>query len=572
MILYLRLWFQSYWLLIASFLVLLALMNNQNWKEITLRDLIWSSFKQNKDLPACGFLNKKTYSYGELQEQAEQLAFHFCQRGIKKGDKVAILGSNSPNWVVSYFSLLSTGIVSVPILPDFHTEEIQHILHHSGAKMLIISSKQLDRFSDKEQKKLPDILMLDDFSSLDITKDEAALRKKKYEPCGSFDPFNVELCPTDLSTLIYTSGTTGFSKGVMLTHQNLVENIRQCSLMEPIDPGEVLISILPLSHSLENTVGCLFPYSYGATTYYLEKPPTASILVKALEQVKPMYMLSVPLIIEKIYKARVKGLVNKSAWLKQAYRFPPFRKVFHRMAGKKLMTSFGGRIKFFGIGGAKLAQDTERFLLEAKFPYAIGYGLTETAPLIAGANPRNVKFQSAGKAVDGVELKINDPDKTSGIGEVWARGRNIMSGYYNEEKLTADVLMPDGWFRTGDLGIIDKQGFLYIKGRAKSVIVGSSGENIYPEEIESVINRFKFVLESVVLERKGKLVALVHFNIEELEKHMLHFESKIIDLQNELVGFVNTRVNRFSRIQLVEVRHEPFQKTATKKIKRFLYQ
>jgi long-chain acyl-CoA synthetase len=302
--------------------------------------------------------------------------------------------------------------------------------------------------------------------------------------------------------------------------------------------------------------------------------------VPALKSVRPTYMVSVPLVIEKIYKSQIKGKVDSSAVLGMLYKLPAFRKFFHRLAAKKLMATFGGRLKFFGIGGAKLDEGTDRFLKEGGFPYSIGYGLTETAPLLSGTRPSGVKIQSAGKPVIGVELKINEPDPGTGIGEIWAKGGNVMQGYYNEPEITAQVLMPDGWFRTGDLGIFDSDGYLFIKGRLKNVILGASGENIYPEEIESVINRFQYVLESVVVEQKGKLVALVHFNYEELEKQFAHFkdearqqmEKKIEEMKEELQQFVNSQVNRYSRLQSIIIQDTPFEKTATKKIKRFLYQ
>jgi long-chain acyl-CoA synthetase len=291
-------------------------------------------------------------------------------------------------------------------------------------------------------------------------------------------------------------------------------------------------------------------------------------------------MLTVPLVIEKIFKSQVKGKVEGSALLKVLYKWGPFRRFFHKLAGKKLYATFGGRLKFFGIGGAKLDESTDKFLKESGFPYAIGYGLTETAPLLCGVRPQYTRVQSTGKPVKGVEIKINEPDIETGIGEIWARGANVMQGYYNEPAITSQVLMPDGWFRTGDLGVFDRDGFLYIKGRLKNVIIGASGENIYPEEIESVINRYQYVMESVVIEQKGRLVALVHFNIEELEKQFSHFkeearaqmEKKIEEMRAELQQFVNSRVNRYSRVQAVIIHDEPFEKTATKKIKRYLYQ
>jgi long-chain acyl-CoA synthetase len=501
--------------------------------------------------------------------------------GIVKGDKVAILGPNSPNWVISYFTILSLGVVAVPILPDFHGAEIDHILKHAEVKMIIVSRKQLSRLSKETIREIRHIMIIEDFSTLENReKHSQGSSYSPFVPQGSLDPFTVEVGPDDLASLIYTSGTTGFSKGVMLSHRNLVANIRQCYGVEPLVSSDVFLSILPLSHTYENTVGMLLPLSFGASIHYLDKLPTASVLLPALKSVRPTYMVSVPLVIEKIYKTQIRGKVDGSPVLRVLYGLPAFRKFFHRLAAKKLHATFGGRLKFFGIGGAKLDAGTDRFLKEGGFPYSIGYGLTETSPLLSGTRPAMVRYQSAGKPVIGVELKINEPDPETGIGEIWAKGANVMQGYYHEPEITSQVLMPGGWFRTGDLGIFDEDGYLFIKGRLKNVILGASGENIYPEEIESVINRFQYVLESVVVEQKGKLVALVHLNYEELEKQFAHFkdearqqmEKKIEEMKAELQQFVNSKVNRYSRLQTVIIRDTPFEKTATKKIKRFLYQ
>jgi long-chain acyl-CoA synthetase len=317
----------------------------------------------------------------------------------------------------------------------------------------------------------------------------------------------------------------------------------------------------------------------GSCVYYLRKSPTPAVLIPALKQVRPTLMLTVPLIIEKIYFNKVLPTFRDNKFLKVLYRIPFLRKKLNAAAGKKLFQTFGGELKFFGIGGAKLNNAVERFLIEAKFPYAIGYGLTETSPLLAGTNARNTKPESTGPAIEGIELRINDPDKKTGEGEIWAKGLNVMKGYYKEPEITAEVLTPDGWFKTGDLGVFDSNNNLYIKGRLKNMIVGSSGENIYPEEIESIINNFRFVVESLVVEQKGKLVALVHLNKEELEKKYQTFkddmtkqvEDKIDELLIEVKLYVNSHVNKFSQIQKIVLQPDPFQKTATLKIKRFLY-
>jgi long-chain acyl-CoA synthetase len=298
-----------------------------------------------------------------------------------------------------------------------------------------------------------------------------------------------------------------------------------------------------------------------------------------MAEVKPTLMLTVPLIIEKIYFNKILPAFREKMILKVLYKIPFFRKLLNKAAGKKLLATFGGNLKFYGIGGAKLNRTVERFLIEAKFPYAIGYGLTETAPLLAGANPSKSVFESTGPAIEEIELKINHPDKKTGEGEIWAKGPNVMKGYYKEPEMTSEVLTPDGWFKTGDLGTLDNRNNLYIKGRLKNMIVGASGENIYPEEIESVINNFRFVVESLVVQQKGKLVAMVHINMEELELRYQNlkddmsekFEEKKEELLTELKDYVNSHVNKFSQINKVVLQPLPFQKTATLKIKRYMY-
>jgi len=337
--------------------------------------------------------------------------------------------------------------------------------------------------------------------------------------------------------------------------------------------------VLPLSHTYENTLGLILPMLGGSCVYYLRKPPTPSVLLPALAEIRPTIMLTVPLIMEKVYFNKIVPSFRDKLILRLLYKIPFFRKKLNAVAGKKLYNTFGGNLKFYGIGGAKLNRSVEKFLIEAKFPYAIGYGLTETAPLLAGTNPSRSVFESTGPAIEDIELKINNPDRVTGEGEIWARGENVMKGYYKEPEMTAEVLTPDGWFKTGDLGIMDSNNNLFIKGRLKNMIVGASGENIYPEEIESVINNFRYVVESLVIQQKGKLVAYVHLNMEELEQKYQHlkqdmadkYEEKKQELLAELKDYVNSNVNKFSRLNAVFFQPVPFQKTATLKIKRFLY-
>jgi long-chain acyl-CoA synthetase len=352
-----------------------------------------------------------------------------------------------------------------------------------------------------------------------------------------------------------------------------------CRQLHPVSNRDRFVSILPLSHTLENTVGFMVPILNGASVFYLEKPPSPTVLMAALKEIRPTIMLTVPMIIEKIYYQKVVPGLTGNAVIRMLMGIKSFRRLLHRAAGKKLMKTFGGNLEFFGIGGAKLNTRVEQFLIEAGFPYAIGYGLTETAPLLAGAVPGKTRLGSTGPSVEGVEIKINDPDPVTGEGEIWAKGPNVMKGYYLEPDLTSEVFTRDGWFRTGDLGTFDPDQNLYIKGRLKNMIVGSTGENIYPEEIEFVINNFRHVVESLVVEKKGKLVALVHINLEEIEQAYRHLkeeltnyvEEKTEEILREIKEYVNARVNKFSQVHSVVLQSAPFKKTATQKIKRFLY-
>ena len=540
---------------------------------LTFPALFGKVAEKHGDQNALSFVDEKPLTYKEVNDRIYSLIRFLEDLGIRQGDKVAILGTNMPNWGITYFAISFMGSVVVPLLPDFLPGEIDNILDHSGAKAIFISSSLMRKMDDVKGKTLIHRIIMEDFSFAGIPTYEA-----NYIP-GSKPLNSYDVKEEELAAIIYTSGTTGSSKGVMLTHKNISINVLACRKLKHIDETDRFLSILPLSHTLENTVGFLVPLFNGACVYYMKKAPSPSVLIPALQKVKPTVILTVPMVIEKIYYSKVYPALYGKGYIKALMAIPPIRKILHGAAGKKLMQTFGGSIQFFGIGGAKLNTNVEKFLNEADFPYAIGYGLTETAPLLAGAVPGKTKVGSTGPAVEGVEMKIHDPDPLTGEGEIWAKGSNVMKGYYKEPALTEQVLTPDGWFKTGDLGVFDRDQKLYIKGRLKNIIVGSSGENIYPEEIESVINNFRHVVESIVIQKKGKLVALVHINREEIEEAYHHLreevsqfvEKKTEEILQELKIYVNARVNKFSQLQSIVLQQDPFQKTATKKIKRFLY-
>jgi len=372
----------------------------------------------------------------------------------------------------------------------------------------------------------------------------------------------------DLATLIYTSGTTGNSKGVMLSHKNLVTNALSAHKHVKIHRDDVWLSILPLAHTFECTVGLTVPLLHGSSVYYVDKVPTPSVLMKAFKVVRPTMMVSVPLIIEKIYKNKVLPTFTKSFIMKTLYKIGFIRKILNKIAGKKLLESFGGRLRFFGIGGAGISKYVEQFLIEAEFPYIVGYGLTETAPLLAGSVLGDkIRPHSTGIAMAGVELKIRNKDPKTGNGEIIAKSPSVMMGYYKDEEQTAEV-MEDGWFLTGDLGYIDEDGYLFINGRSKNVLIGQGGENIYPEQIEATINQQNGVLDSLVMHKNEQLIAKVHLDYELLDEDAKEDVEKLLE---DMRKDVNTQVSSFSKILKFVEQKEEFVKTPTKKIKRYLY-
>ncbi|MCF8362866.1 MAG: AMP-binding protein [Prolixibacteraceae bacterium] len=545
----------------------------------TLRSLFYNSVEKNSSHPSLGFVGEDPLTFNQVKNNVESVGAYLQKQGITKGDKIGIYSENQPNWGVAYFAAVSIGAVAVPLLPDFHEDEVENILNHSETKVLFVSEGLFRKLKPQVRKQLNFSVLIDNFSLIegdDLPDDISSLKSVMVDDKVVAPE---DLQENDLASIIYTSGTTGKSKGVMLSHKNLVFTAEKAGKIHPMGTKDRLLSILPLSHTYENSIAFILPFSAGASINYLRKPPIPAVLLPALKIVRPTIMLSVPLIIEKVYKNKVLKEINSKFITRSLYKFTPTRKLLNYVAGKKLMETFGGQMEFFGIGGAKLDPSVEKFLIEAKFPYAIGYGLTETAPLLAGFDSFSGKYRSTGPAMEGVTLKINDPDPVTGQGEIWAKGDNVMQGYYKEPKLTAEVLTDDGWFKTGDLGCFDESGYLFIKGRLKNMIVGASGENIYPEEIEAVINRFKHVVESVVVQKKGRLVAMVYFNMEEIESRYndlkeqagQYVDKQLADLSTELQQFVNSRVNKYSRVQVVIAHATPFEKTATKKIKRFLY-
>ena len=534
----------------------------------TLYEIVRHSVTKFSEKIAFSMIGGEDVSYKEVGERIEKVQTMLLNAGVNAGDKVAILSSSMPNWGVAYFAVTTAGMVAVPILPDFTGTELDLIIEHSEAKAILVSDKLYTKLSKETMERMNIVIRT---KGLNIISQRVEARGEAKTPQ-----------PDDLAVIIYTSGTTSKPKGVMLTHYNIAA---QTTIIPPLfdyNEHDQLLSILPLAHTYECTLGMIYPFSRGAQIHYLDRPPTASALMPALQKVRPTVIASVPLIMEKIYRSKVLPTFQKNALLRKLYSWDWSRKMLHKVAGKQLKKLFGGRMRFFAIGGAKFDTEAERFLLEGGFPYGIGYGLTETAPLLAGAVGNMVRLGSTGPALPAVQVRLENINPETKQGEIVVKTPCCMVGYYKNEEATKAVFTEDGWFRTGDLGAIAEDGWIFIKGRLKNMIVGPSGENIYPEDIEEVLNSNRFVAESVVTEEDGKLIALVHFDTTALEEAYDEFKHKFAtnaeqaalkmeEIKREVLEYVNSKVNRFSKITKVVDNKGEFEKTPTKKIRRFNY-
>ena len=502
-----------------------------------------------------------SYTYATFKNECDALSKVLTQYGIGAGDKVAILSTNMPNWSVAFFATVVFGRISIPILPDSSENEVTNIINHSESKVLFVAKKMIGKVSQEVMEKMTLVIGLDTLEIIKADDEKFTCDGRTSVPT-----------PDEIATIIYTSGTTGSAKGVVLSHRNLAANVITCYHSCKRTEKDRWLSILPMAHTLEMTLGMLYPMYTGSTVYYLPKPPAAPLLLKAMKIVRPTTMLTVPMIIEKVYKGSVLPTIKKSrtlTWMnKHMYG------LMCRIIGMKLKKTFGGCISFYGIGGAKLDPEVENFLLKARFPYAIGYGLTETSPLLGYAMDGWRAVGSFGYPVHNVKLKLHNVDPVTGEGEIVAKGPNVMLGYYKDPVRTRSVFTEDGWFRTSDIAIQDEMGRFYIKGRNSNMILGPSGENIYPEEIENVLNNLEGVGESIVVERNGRLVALVapaEGFIEWDKESEDKFYEKLANWKSKILSLTNMNVNKSSQVSSVEVMKEPFEKTATQKIRRFKY-
>lgn len=553
---------------------------------MTLNYIIESSCAKYGDAPAIGMAMETPLSYKELHGRIKCLAAKMMKEGVTKGDNIAILAENSHNWGTAYFAIVRLGAIAIPILPELPEADVHHILKEMGVKLLFTTQRQIEKIYELKQKLKGPIVTLDDYIGIagivEVMRFSDYLEKAEIAWQEDEQEKNVREFPQveedDLASILYTSGTSGYSKAVMLTHKNLTSDAYSASGLAEINVGDVFLSILPMSHTYEFTCGFVLPLIKGCRVAYAGKTPTPAILQKLCQHEKPFAIFAVPLVLEKIYKKRVLPQIEKSKALSLICKTGFGRRLIYKKIGRKLLEFFGGKLRLMGIGGAALNPEVEKFLVEAEFPYLIGYGLTESSPLLSGGplGDKTITPGSAGKPIPGVEVKIVDPDPETGVGEIYGCGPNIMKGYYNDEEATRETVTADGWLATGDLGLIDDAGNLHIRGRSKNVIVMANGENVYPEAIEHKMNAYNWVVEGLVVENNGRLDAWVYPDYEYIDdqtadQSRTQRHQFIEKLMEEMRQNLNRELSSSSRISKIFERREPFIKTATHKIKRYLY-
>ncbi len=538
-----------------------------------------AAIKENFEKPALSDYGGRTLTFKEIGETILKFHITFEKTGIKKGDKIALIGKNSANWGVAFLSVVTYGAIVVPILPDFLPKDVHYIVNHSESKVLFSTSSIWSRLDIEQMMDIQYVYGLEELMPLfskiehldEIIHSLNSSLKEKFPKGLTGENFQLpKVENSELAEISYTSGTTGYSKGVMLLHNNLAANVRFAQNHMPLKSGDKIVSFLPLAHSYGLAFEFLFPFSLGCHITFLTKTPTPAIITKAFQEVKPRLILSVPLVIEKIYKKRILPQIRKAPinWL---LKTPGVNRLIFRKVLAGVGEGFGGNFVEVVVGGAALSEEIETFFRKIGFPITIGYGMTECGPLVSYAAAHEAKLGSCGKPVDSLEVKINSEDPQNVVGEIMMKGENVMVGYYKNKEATEVAIDKDGWLHSGDLGLIDKDGFIFIKGRSKSMILGPSGQNIYPEEIESVINNRACVAESLVVKREEKLVALI-FPDEDVVKSMelTHEEvsQKLEDYRKEM----NKHFPSYMSVNKIVIHPEPFEKTPKQSIKRFLYE
>lgn len=539
------------------------------------------SFQENWDLPALTDYGKETsFTFGQMAEEIARIHLLFRECQVRRGDKVALIGKDSARWCIAYMAVITYGAIIVPILQDFNPNDVHHIINHSESVFLFVSDRIWDSMEEDRIEEVRGVFSLSDFRCLHqrdgeniqkILKTMDELMAETY-PNGfrKEDIVYAELENDKVIELNYTSGTTGFSKGVMLTGNNLAGNVTYARTLDLLFRGEREICFLPLAHAYSCAFNLLVPMAFGVHVYLLGKVPSPKILMKAFEEVKPNLILMVPLILEKIYKKMIQPQLSKTT-MRVALNIPLLDSRIYAQIRKRLVDALGGRFREVIVGGAAMNEEVAEFLHKIKFPYTVGYGMTECGPLISYENHEQYVPGSCGKILNGImQVRIDSDDPYNKVGEIQVYGENVMRGYYKNEEATANVFTEDGWLRTGDLGTIDTEKRIYIRGRSKTMILGPSGQNIYPEEIESKLNNLPFVMESVVIEKEGKLIGLVYPDYDTVDSTgVSHDDLPVIMEQNRIA--LNKLLAPYEAVSQLQLYPTEFEKTPKKSIKRYLY-
>ena len=533
------------------------------------------AIKNNWERPAVANFRGESFTFGQMAERIERLHIFFRNIGLKKGDKVALCAKNSARWGITFFAANTYEAVLVPILADFHPDSVNSLVDHSESVVLLTDTDIWNKLDITKMPTVKVVISSSDFSLLyaadesiqkahdSVDNDFAAAYPEGFKPEHVCYPTDNE---KDLAIINYTSGTTSAPKGVMLRYECLSENVTFGQKRLTSYPEDKIVSMLPMAHMYGMMFELIYPLCGGSSIYYLGKTPTPALLLGAMAEVKPYLVITVPLVMEKIFKSKVAPVVNKPL-MKVLCAIPGINQIIFKKIRKTLLNAFGGNIREIVMGGAALNPDVEKWFKRFKLPFTVGYGMTEAAPLLAYEDWWEFASKSCGKAVDSVEVRIDSEDPYNKVGEIQAKGNSIMSGYYKNEEATAAAFTEDGWMRTGDLGLLDKKGNIYIKGRSKNMILSANGQNIYPEEIEAVVNNQPYVVESVVIARGAKIVALVYMDSDKMKAENVNLD----EYKTTMMAEINTAMPAYSKVNLIEVMEQPFEKTPKMSIKRFMY-
>lgn len=540
-----------------------------------------NSFRENWSLPALTDYSKNvTFTFEEVAKEIARIHILFDECQMRRGDKIALIGKDSARWCIAYMAAVTYGAIIVPILQDFHPNDVHHIINHSESVFLFVSDRIWDSLEEDKIEEIRGVFSLSDFRCLHQRDGESIqklmktmdekMQEKYPDGFGRDDIKYAELDNDKVVEINYTSGTTGFSKGVMLTGNNLAGNVTYARTLDLLFRGDRELCFLPLAHAYSCAFNLLVPLAFGVHVFLLGKVPSPKILLKAFEEVKPNLILTVPLILEKIYKKMILPQLSKTT-MKLALNIPLLDSRIYAQIRKHLVDALGGRFREVIVGGAAMNQEVSDFLYKIKFPFTIGYGMTECGPLISYDHHYEYVPGSCGQVLKGImEVRIDSDDPYNKVGEIQVRGENVMKGYYKNEEATNNVFTADGWLRTGDLGTIDHDNHIFIRGRSKTMILGPSGQNIYPEEIESKINNLPFVMESIVIEKNGKLVALVYPDYDTVDgTGISHTDLPVIMEQNRTE--LNKQLASYEVVSEIQLYPTEFEKTPKKSIKRYLY-